>query len=252
MGQGMTMVTRSVLVVPELGPALGRLVAPAGAHGPTWVPVDDLRIALVTELFSLAGDARRWAREGDRELALATLSRSAFEEAWHRTVDTVAARVAEQVNARLVAAAREARLPAKRAKRLPLEPSEVRAIAARLAQGDGGFREALAMVEVGTALARSERAPVAGVLAWQEALLTSARRLEAAWLALLEALAREGRDWDQEVEDLRRWRRPAWPLWAVGVTLFAGALYVGLVLGGYLPVPEPLRPLAEELWARWN
>ena len=248
----MTATARSVLVVPELGPALGRLVAPPGGPQPTWVPVDDLRVALVTQLFALAGDARRWAREGDRELALGTLDRAALEATWHRTVDALAQRVAEQVNARLQAAAREARLPRARAGRLPLEPAEVRAIAARLAQGDPGFREALGALESAVPPVRPERAPVAAVTAWQEALLTAARRLESAWLGLLEALAREGREWDAEVQDLRRWRRPAWPLYVVAAILFGTALYVGLVLGGYLPVPGVVRPFVEELWARWS
>lgn len=248
----MTATARSVLVVPELGPALGRLVAPPGGPQPTWVPVEDLRVGLVTQLFALAGDARRWAREGDRELALGTLDRSALEGPWHRAVEALAQRVAEQVDARLLAAAREARLPRARTRRLALEPAEVRAIAARLAQGDAGFREALRALEATIAPVRPERAPVAAVTAWQDALLTVARRLESAWLGLLEALAREGREWEAEVQDLRRWRRPAWPLVLVAAVLFGAALYVGLVLGGYLPVPGPARPLVERLWAAWS
>lgn len=252
---GVTVPVRGVLIIPELGPALGRLVVPPpgpAAQTATWVPIEDLRVALVSQLFDLAGDARRWAREGDRELALATLNRAAIEGAWHRTVEAIAGRVAERVDRRLLAAAREARLPGRRTRRLPLEPAEVHAIAARLAQGDGGFREALANLERVAPAARSERSPILGVLAWQEALLAVARRLEAAWLALQEALVREGREWDGEIEDIRRWRRPDWPLWVVGGTLFALALYAGLVLGGYLPVPGVLRPLVEGIWARWS
>lgn len=251
----MTGATRALLIIPELGPALGRLVAPPPAvpgAPPHWVPIDDLRIALVSQVFDHAGDARRWAREGDRELALTTLTHAALEQVWVRTVRAVAERVAEQVNLRLAAAAREARLPARHARRLPLEPAEVHAIAARLSQGDAGFREGLVLLDRALSAARSDRAPAGAVLAWQEALLTLARRLEAAWLGLEEALAREGREWDAEAEDIRRWRRSPWPLRAVAVVLFGAALYAGLVLGGYLPAPEPLRPLAEAVWARWN
>ena len=114
--------------------------------------------------------------------------------------------------------------------------------------GDTEFRA----LEAASGPVRPERAPVAAVTAWQDALLTVARRFESAWLGLLEALAREGREWDAEVQDLRRWRRPAWPLYATAALLFGVALYVGLVLGGYLPVPGPVRPLVEELWARWS
>ena len=38
----------------------------------------------------------------------------------------------------------------------------------------------------------------------------------------------------------------------VGALLFGSAIYLGLVLGGYLPVPAPLRGVAEGVWARWN
>ena len=82
--------------------------------------------------------------------------------------------------------------------------------------------------------------------------MTTARRLEAAWLALEEALGREWRDWAVEVEEVRAWRRPLWPLVAIGSALFLIAGYLGLVLGGYLPVPGPLRGIAEAIWARWS
>lgn len=251
----MTGTARPLLIIPELGPALGRLVAPPPpVPGATsgWVPIDDLRITMVSQVFDHAGDARRWAREGDRELALTTLTHAALEQVWVRTVRAVAERVAEQVNLRLAAAAREARLPPRHARRLPLEDAEVHAIAARLSQGDAGLREALVRLDRALSAARSDRATPAAVLAWQEALLTLARRLEAAWLGLEEALAREGREWDAEADDIRRWRRPGWPLLVAGVLLFGLALCAGLVLGGYLPVPAPLRPLAEAMWARWN
>jgi len=251
----MTGTARPQLIIPELGPALGRLVAPPSPVPGTaaaWVPIDDLRVGLVSQVFDHAGDARRWAREGDRELALTTLTHAALQEVWGNCVRAVAERVAEQVNLRLAAAARESRLPQRHARRLPLESSEVHAIAARLSQGDAGFREALAGLDHALSAARSDRAPPEAVTAWQEALLTLARRLEAAWLSLEEALAREGREWDAEVEDIRRWRRPRWPLVLVGSLLFGTALYAGLMLGGYLPVPDLLRPLAEKMWAQWN
>ena len=42
--------------IPELGPSLGRLVdPPAGVPGALRVPLDDIRIDLVTGVFDLAG-----------------------------------------------------------------------------------------------------------------------------------------------------------------------------------------------------
>jgi hypothetical protein len=90
------------------------------------------------------------------------------------------------------------------------------------------------------------------VTEWQEALLGAARRLEAAWLWLEDALGREWREWAVEVEEVRTWRRPLWPLITIGAALLLVAGYVGLVLGGYLPVPEPLQGIADAVWARWN
>jgi hypothetical protein len=248
-------VKTSALVIPELGPALGRLVAPPPSPGggpPHWISVEDIRLTLVSQLFDLAGDARRWAREGDRELALATLNREAWETAWGRAVQSVAERAAARITERLLAAAGEARLPPRRAATLALEPAEIRALAARLAHGATGLHHTLGELDDAAHHVRSDRSPAEAVDRWQELLAASARRLEAAWLALEEALGREWRTWEAEVEDLRHWRRPRWPVVVVGMAVFAVALYGGLLLGGYVPVPGLLRGLVEGLWSRWN
>jgi len=245
----------AVLVIPELGPALGRLVAPPPpppGTAPHWIRLEDVRLALVSQLFELVADARRWAREGDRELAMATVNREAWEGAWARAVQQVAQRAGSAVSDRLVAAAREVRLPARRSEKLPLDEVEIRALAARISHGAAALHQALTALDHAAHFARSERAPAEAVLAWQESLLAAARRLEAAWLAMEDALQREWRSWDAEVEDLRRWRRSRWPLVVVGIGMFGLALYIGLLLGGYLPVPGPLRGPVDALWALWS
>ncbi len=250
-----TPLVRSPLVIPELGPSLGRLVAPtapvpgAQAH---WIALEDIRVVLVTQLFELAGDARRWAREGDRELALATLNRCAWDLAWGRAVESVAERTAATVSDRLLAAARESRLPARFARTLPLDAAEVRALAARLDLGSTPLHEALVVLDQLAPAARSERAPAAAVQHWQEALATAARRLEAAWLDLEEALHREWRQWEAEVEEVRAWRRPVWPLLVAGGVLLTLAIGAGLLIGGYLPVPDFLGGIMDRIWAAWN
>jgi hypothetical protein len=245
----------TALRVPELGPALGRLVAPpppppgVPAH---WIRLEDIRVALVSQLFELLADARRWAREGERELALATLNREAWEGAWSRALQEVADRAGAAISDRMLAAAREARLPSRQQQALPLDAVEIRALAARLGHGSAALHQVLTALDQAAHFARSERAPEGAVQAWQDALATAARRLEAAWLALEDALGREWRSWEGEVEDLRRWRRPLWPLIVAGLLLFGLALYAGLLLGGYLPVPGPLKGPVEALWARWS
>jgi hypothetical protein len=249
-----TPTVRMPLEVPELGPSLGRLIVPApGAITPAhWIGLDDIRVALVSQLFELAGDARRWARESDRELALATLNGAAWDTAWGTAVESVAERATAAISDRLLAAARESRLPARYTRLLPLDAAEVRAFATRLDQGSQPLRDSLVLLDQLAPAARSERAPHAAVQEWQSALTATARRLEAAWLALEEVLRQEWQTWGAEVEEVRAWRRPLWPLVLTAALVLTGAGYIGLVLGGYLPVPAPLTTIVERIWASWN
>ena len=247
--------SRSGLLVPELGPSLGQLVVPApGREGPAgpWLVLDDLRLGMVTQLFELAGDARRWSAEGERQLALATLNREAWQEIWRQTVHTVAARMAAIVSRRLAAAALEARIPPRRARNLVLTSDEAEALAARLNSGSGPLLRALFDLDLAAHAVRSEQAAPAQVLAWQEALGTAARRLEAAWLELEVQLGREWARWEREVQEVRRWRRPVWPPVVGGLVLGLVTGYLGLVLGGYLPVPVLLIDVVTRIWAAWN
>lgn len=240
------------LTIPEIGPSLGRLVSPTATATGAAVPLDDIRLKLVSQLFEMTGDARRWLREGDRELALATLNREAWESCWHTAVFAVAERIAEKANGRMLAAAREARIPVRRTGTLTLDDEEVHALAARLGRGSDALQESLKQLEGAAHHVRGDRAPAPVVLAWQDALATTARRLEAAWLKLEELVAEEWRRWEMETAELKRWRRPLWPLAITGLATFGVLLYLGLVVGGYLPVPGLLRPAAEWIWARWN
>ena len=233
------------LVIPELGPSLGRLVVPADENeaGPLGARLDDIRIRLVTNVFELAGAARAFATAGDAEGAVGSLNRLALLALFEKAVGAAAERIATTVNARLAAAAAESRYPAKRAKRLALTPGDTRAIAARLGAGGAGFVAALdAMEQAGR--------QSAGRREWQEALLLAARRLESAWLALEEAAEREQRHWQTEVTRVRAWRRPGWPLWLVTALVLGLAGYLGLLVGGYLPVPDALAGFTGWWWAR--
>jgi hypothetical protein len=216
------------------------------------LPLEDLRIALVSALFELAGDARRWAAGGERELALATLNHDAWAGVWRHTVEQVAERAAATLNDRLEAAAREARVPRRRTGTLGLDTEEVRALAERLAQGSEALEAALLDLDRAAGPVRSERASPQSVADWHDALLAAARRLESAWLALEANVAREWQAWVVELEEIRAWRRPLWPLVTTGLVLAVVFGYAGLVLGGYLPVPAPFRGIAEAIWARWN
>lgn len=232
-------------VVPELGPSLGRLVyAPAeGAEGPLGARLEDIRLRLVTGVFDLAGAARSFAAAGDAESAIGSLNRVALLGAYEKAVGTAAERIAATVNAQLESAASEARFPRSRLRRLLLTSEDTRAIAARLGSGGAGFVAALDALEQ---VSRARPAP----REWQEVLLAAARRLESAWLALEESAQAEQRHWQAEVMRVRSWRRPEWPLWLVTALVLGTALYLGLLVGGYLPVPGPLEGFTAWWWAR--
>lgn len=242
---------RVAWVVPELGPSLGRLSdPPPGAEaGPLGARLDDIRLRLVTGLFELAGAARAFATAGDPDGAMATLNRVAWLALWEKAVAGSAERVTATVNARLEEAAAESRYPRARLRTTRLAPDDTRAIAARLGGGGGAFVAALDELEHAVHAASAHRSPDRSA-AWREALSAAARRLEAAWLALEEAAAAEQRRWMVDVERVRAWRFPRWPLWLLTAVVLGAAVYLGLVLGGYLRVPPALEGFAELWWSR--
>src|SRR5438105_2362623 len=50
-------------------------------------------------------------------------------------------------------------------------------------------------------------------------------------------LADEERRWGPEIEALERWRPSLWPVFVLWAPLAAALLWLGLVLGGYVPAP---------------
>jgi len=224
--------------LPEFGPALGRLVLPAEAGG---VPglLAPVRIALVTRLLTAAGAARQALAVGDDAAARAALSLSGWTALWDHAAEESAALLTDEVNARIEAAAVVARMPARRVERLRVTPQEHRAMHARLGAVAGALlREASGI----------DGSPEA---AWSGQVLATVRRLESAWSGLVTVAERELAEWEPDVQAVAAWRRARWPLWVVSGAILTAALWLGFVLGGYLPVPEFLRPLAEFWWRRW-
>ncbi len=244
---------RETWEVPELGPSLGRLGDPPPEAGaaPLGARLDDIRLRLVTGVFELAGAGRAFAAAGDPDGAVASLNRVAWLALWENAVAASAQRVTATVNAAFEEAAAESRFPRRRLRTALLAPDDTRAIAARLGGGGGPLVAALDELEQAArgATAHRARERPAGAQ-WRTALTAAARRLEAAWLALEQAAAAEQRRWQVEVERVRAWRLPRWPLWLLTAIVLAGATYLGLVLGGYVPVPPPLEGFAELWWSR--
>jgi hypothetical protein len=78
---------------------------------------------------------------------------------------------------------------------------------------------------------------------WRAAQEAAARRLEAAWLALEAQVEQERARWTGEVDAVKAWRPSLVPVFVVWAPLAAIAIWLGLVLGGYLPAPQWLAQL---------
>ncbi len=222
------------LRVPELASSLGRIIVPR-RQTPPWVPLDDIREELATRVLELGGEGRAAAA---REATLATTGRAAWGAAWDQAVRRAAKRVADALDAGFSQTARQVRMPRRRLRRHLLTNAEKRAIAARLGTGGATFVAALDALDAAAA-----RAADASVLEkdahadWQEALRTVARRLEAAWLALEAEVEEERFRWMSLSEALAAWRPSLWPIFVFWIPLATLLVWLGLVLGGYVPAP---------------
>jgi len=221
------------LRVPELAPSLGRIIVPRRLLDP-WVPLDDIREELATRVLELGGEGRA----ASRARVLEVTGRRAWTAAWDHAVRRTGARLADALDAEITRTAREVRLPRRRLRRHLLTNAEKRAIVARLGTGGGPFVAALDELEAAAA-----RAADASVLekdahaGWQEALRTVARRLEAAWLALEAEVEAERERWNPEIEALAAWRPSLWPIFVVWAPVAFLLIWLGLILGGYVPAP---------------
>lgn len=230
------------LRVPELGPALGRLILPSGvavSSPPAPLPhLALIRLGLVTELFDLGGVARAELDRGNAAGAVQRLAPEAWRHLWDAAAVQAAALVRTRIDAELVRAAGISGFPLRRLGRLAVTDAEAESIALRLA--------ACAAPLVG-ALEEVARARTAG--GWPDAVVRAAQALEVSWLELESVAAAEEAAWRPEVARIAGWKPARWPRWVAAGVLIAVATYAGLVLGGYLPVPGFLRPAAQ-LW--WN
>jgi hypothetical protein len=225
------------LRVPELAPSLGRVLVPRRLEEP-WVPLDDIREELATRVMELAGEARAATAREDRDRVLDAVSRRAWLAAWEAAVRRAGERVTAALDGEIERGARRVRMPRGPRRRLLLAASEKRAIVARLAAGGETLVAALDALDAVGARVREASVLDKGAHAeWQEALRTAARRLEAAWLALETQVADEERRWAGEIDVVTRWRPSLWPLVALWTPLAAALVWLGLVLGGYLPAP---------------
>lgn len=236
------------LRIPELGPYLGKLVTGTG-RTPGGLRLDAIRVRLVTRIFDRAGEARRLSTRDQRQEAVATIGRTAWLEAWEEAVTGAADLLVARASRAIQAEAQAVHLPRRHRRRLAPSSADRRAVAARLGSGGAALVSALdALERSGSATLAATSADPAALTSWQEALTTAGRRLEAAWLALEGAIELESARWDLVGDDVARWRRSLWPVAVVGVIALAGAVWFGLVLGGYVPPPDWLTALWQQVF----
>lgn len=232
------------LRVPELGPYLGKVVSGTN-RAPGGLRLDEVRLRLATRIFQRAGEARRLASRDVRDAAVAAIGRTAWLEAWEEAVSGVAAKLAVRITEQIDAEARAARVPARRRKRLLPGPAELHALGARIGSAGAVLVAALDDVERhGAAAIGATGLDPGKVSAWQASLRTAGRRLEAAWLALEDAVESEAGRWREVADEVARWRAPLWPVLSAGAVAMALAAWLGLVMGGFLNAP----PWLVEVW----
>ena len=222
--------------LPELGPLLGRMIAPPAEKTPVDAALDQIRLDLLTELFDRARAARDFLALGDAAGARSALGGSVWRDVWDRAAASASATVSREVEQRLREAAAVSRYPAKRLARSLPDAEARRLLAARLSAAGIGLEEATER------LGDSARP-------WPEALRRVSGELEASWERLLAGAHAELTSWEAPVATIRSWRRPWRPLLLVSGILLVIALWLGLVLGGFLAAPGWLRPLTDWVWS---
>jgi hypothetical protein len=227
--------TAPSLQLPELGPLLGRVAAPEGAELRDR-SLEPVRQEMLSALFDHAGRARELLAAGDEPGARAALGRDSWLAIWEIAVRSATEAVMTAAERRLRDAAAVSRIGPKRlAAKLP-GSEDRRMLAARLSSA-------------GIGLERSSRDETGSADEWTEGLRRAAGELSAAWDRLTTLAHEEIGAWGRRAAEVQAWRRPWRPLLLTGAGFLLVVGWLGLVLGGYLPVPSFLRPLTDWYWS---
>lgn len=219
--------------VPELGPLLGRLAHPE-PRGPAALPLDDLRLDLVSALYARAGLARREFADRKPDLARHQLSREAWLAVWQDAALRAADRVLARLDQDIAVAAVESRVPPR--------------VLARFVPGDEDRRVTRNRI-LSAGIPLEQVPPPELATQWEDGLLRAAMALDASWVRLEQVVLEELVAHAGSVERVRRWRRPRSVLWVGMTCIIALGLLLGLSLGGYLPAPGPLGVLQNWFWS---
>lgn len=223
------------MIIPELGPLLGTLVEPADpASGDAGL--DAVRLSMVGALFQRAGRARELAAAGDEAGARTALGSHAWLQIWDDAVERSATALAQRIDRQIRESAAYSRYPRKRLTRQLPSVEDRSVLAARFSAAGLGLESAASALE-----APGDE--------WQRDQRRTAGELEQSWHRLVRTAHEELALWEGRSRTIRAWRRPWWPLLLGGGAALTLTTWIGLLLGGYLPVPDALRPAAEWVWS---
>ena len=223
--------------LPELGPYLGHLVDPPGQFEPAGIGLDEVRLAVVTDLFERAQAARGFLLTGDTGGALAALGRSAWLELWRGAIDRVTDRTMVAVETRLRRAAKASAMPGRRLARI-LPNAEDRLVLHAQLDAAGIPLEDL-----------TDRLAHARPEAWVEIVRQAAGALQTAWESVERVVSQSLMDWEPAIRVAESWRPTPLVRWVPAVLLAGLAGWLGLGIGGYLPLPGFLAPLTAWFWS---
>lgn len=221
-------------MIPELGPLIGAMVEPKDPAAPAG-EIETVRIELVGALFERARAARKILAAGDESGAREALGTQVWLELWESASRRAAETFLGALKSELRSAAEYSRYPKRRLPALLPRAEDARIIEAKFSSAGIGLEAAAELLSN----------PGAN---WQEALRRVAGELEESWRQLRQIAEAEHARWHPRVGIVRSWRRPWRSLVLSGLAALAVVLWVGLVIGGYLPVPGWFRPVADWAW----
>lgn len=203
---------------PELGPWLGVLASPRPRPAPGLVPLDDIRLALVSRLLE---EAHRGSPD--------------WLAPWRDAVGAATGRTTEVLVRRAADAAAASRAPERVAREATPGEGDLRILAARIESAG------IPLEEVVNAL------PAGGEPGRHFSRIGGA--LEDSWLELERVVGATASEWSRRAAAVEAWRRPTGRLWLASGALLLLAALVGLVLGGHLPGPAWFAPVIDWWWS---
>ncbi len=222
--------------LPEIGPYLGRLGDATRRFDDPHVGLDEVRLATVSELFERAHAARGFLLIGDLAGARAALDRIEWLGVWRSAASKVADLTIASIGARIERAQRLSGCPNRLASRRLPGPEDREVLGAKLEAAGIPLER-----QVARGFPSDDR--------WPEAVRQSAVALEDSW-EQLEVVVREAlRAAEPDVDAIARWRPSPLP-WQIGFGILAAiAGWLGLTLGGFLPLPGWLDGLHRWFWS---